>query len=232
MTGPSTTTEGREVKATWPYTSFRTLLNLFDRIHTAKAVPPQIDRSFLGGSEGQKTQVLAALRFFGLIDENGNVGPLMSRLALKPDDRPTVIRSLLEKHYPDATALAAKNGTTTQLEETFVGVGGDTRRKAIAFYIHAAKFSSHPLSKFFKTPTGFYKPRKTRSPSGGSGNGGATTQEQPATATMVTTDPKARYLEMLMEKAKTADAAEADKLFNRIEKMLGVPDAETDTEAK
>lgn len=214
----------RETRTTWPYTSFRTLLNLLTRFEESAAVPPQIDRSVLGGSEGQKTQVLAALKFFGLIDGSGIVQPLFERLALNLKDRPKLIRELLAEHYPDATALAEEHATTQQLEHTFQPLTGQTLRKAIAFYLHAAQFAKHPLSQHFKIPRsrGQSKNRKPKA-SGGKKRVKVThTAEEPSSTIE---DVRGRYLNMLLEKAQSEGELN-EELLDRIERLLGYQDQE------
>ena len=51
--------------------------------------------------------------------------------------------------------LGTINATQGQLEEAFreYGVSGDTLRKAIAFYLAAAKYAQVPLSKNFRVPS-------------------------------------------------------------------------------
>lgn len=212
--------DARNTKSlTWPYTSFKTLLNFIQKLTADKAVPPRIDRSILGGSEGQKTQVLAALRFFGLIGDRGDVTPLLQQLVDDEKDRPRNMRALLQKHYPKATSLAEVNATTKQLEETFSGLSGDTLRKAMTFYLHAAKYAQHPVSKNFKIPSGFRSggARKPRTSNGAESSLSPPAPPVPQTAIA---DAKARYLDMLLEKAKATDTLDPE-LLNRIEKLLG-----------
>jgi hypothetical protein len=214
----------------WPYTSFKTLLNWIQRLAESGAVPPRIDRSILPGSEGQKTQVFAALRFFGLVAENGEVSQLLTQLVNQEKQRPQLFRELLAKHYPEATRLAGVHATAKQLEETFEGTTGDTTRKAVAFYLHAAKFAQHPTSKNFKVPTGFSKPRKRTNgngggipdagAAGGAGGGGA------MTANTNSGDAKSRYLDMLLTKASAGDTLDPE-LLDRIERLIGAPSSET-----
>src|SRR5438105_4587111 len=90
----------------YPYTSFRTILNLAQRMESEKAVPPRIDRTFLTGSEGSKTQVIAAMKFLGLIAANGDVLPPLNDLALSPSERPRLVGELLKRCYPDQLRLA------------------------------------------------------------------------------------------------------------------------------
>jgi hypothetical protein len=205
----------------WPYTSFKTLLNWIQRLAESGAVPPRIDRSILPGSEGQKTQVFAALRFLGLVAENGDVTPLLTQLVNNEKERPKIFRGLLAKHYPEATHLGSIHATAKQLEETFEGTTGDTTRKAVAFYLHAAKFAQHPISKNFKVPTGF---RRVSRPRAANGTDNTDMTKPPATIPMPLDDLRARYIDLLMEKAKSGDGALDESLLNRIEKLLGYED--------
>ncbi len=147
----TTTSEG-----VWkpPYIAFRTLLHLIDRM-ADNGIPPRIDRSFLTGSEGAKTQVLAALKAFGLIDKDGNVQLSLTELVKRPDSRKAAFKALLEEHYPEPVRLGSINATQGQLQDAFkaFGISGDTMRKAVAFYLKAAEFAEVPVSPNFKTPS-------------------------------------------------------------------------------
>jgi hypothetical protein len=179
----------------------------------------------LGGSEGQKTQVIAAMRFLGLVRDNGDVTDQMSRLIEASDkERQQVVKELLVKHYPKATELAAINATTKQLEETFTGIGGDTLRKAVAFYLHAARYSGHHVSKHFKVPSFIARPGAPRRRRSAISNGDDET-DGTETATPQPTDPKTRYLEMLMERAASSEELDTT-LLDRIEKLLGYSPSE------
>jgi hypothetical protein len=217
--------ESRESRPAWPYTSFKTLNNLIQRFEAEKAIPPRLDRSILGGSEGQKTQVLAAMKFLGLVQgANNEVTPLFQQLVEHPKDRQRLIGELLTKHYPEATRLGTINATAKQLEETFVGLTGDTLRKAVAFYLNAAKFANHKVSKHFKAPSSVG--RRTSRKTNGSGamgiaNGANPPSPQPAPPPASASDLKTRYIELLMKKAETASDTLDTSLLDRIEKLLG-----------
>jgi hypothetical protein len=212
----------------WPYTSFKTILNLLQRFADNQAVPPRIDRSILGGSEGQKTQVLAALKFLALISDNGEVTPSMQKLVEQEKERPRLIRELLGQHYPAATKLARVNATTKQLEETFTGLSGDTLRKAVTFYLQASKYAGHPVSKNFKTPTGFpSRSPGSRRPRTPNASGDMSPPPPPPPAK----DARARYLDMLLEKASKGDTLDPE-LLNRIEKLLGYANEDSSGQEK
>lgn len=215
----------------FPYTSWKSVLNVADRFKES-GLPPRIDRSVLGGSEGQKTQIIAALRFFGWIKENGDVTEAFIRFVNATDkDRHQLMKETLAKHYPKATELASVNATTRQLEETFTGIGGDTLRKAVAFYLHAAKYAGHPVSKHFKVPSFIARTNGSRS-SGARRQSGAAAAIEPEddTPPPPPSDPKTRYLEMLMEKAASAEQLDTG-LLDRIEKLLGYPSTTGGTDA-
>jgi hypothetical protein len=148
----NTTTD--EKKWTPPYIAFRTLMNLIQRLRD-EGLPPQLDRSFLTGSEGGKTQLLNALRAFELIGSNGEVLPKLEALVkAEPSERKRLIRGIFEERYPEPIRLGGINATQMQLEDAFrtYGVTGDTLRKAVAFFLKGAEYTGIPVSQHFRTP--------------------------------------------------------------------------------
>jgi hypothetical protein len=208
---------------TIPYTSWKSVLNVADRFRET-GLPPRIDRSVLGGSEGQKTQIIATLRFFGWAKENGDVTDSFSRFVNASDkDRKALMKELLAKYYPKATELAAVNATTRQLEESFSGITGDTLRKAVAFYLGAAKYADHPVSKHFKVPSFVARSNGPRRQPAAMRSAD---EEEESPPPPPIADAKARYLDMLLEKAKASDTLDTG-LLDRIEKLLGYPTDES-----
>lgn len=207
----------------WPYSSWKTVLNLIQNFEGDGGLPPRIDRSVLGGSEGQKTQTMAALRFLGMTRENGEVTQFFQDLVNKQKERPELIREALQRLYPVATKLGRDSATTKQLEESFTGLSGDTLRKAVTFYLHAAKYSGNPISKHFKIPSGFRTTgagRKQRS-ANGTEAAGASNGQPTLSPTEAVSDPKARYINMLLDRASKDESLNAE-LLDRIEKLLGL----------
>lgn len=213
---PTITTAAR-----WPVTPFKSLLNLVERF--ADGVPPRIDRSVLGGSEGQKTQLISALRFVGFITETNEILPVFTRFLTDDKERPKIVKEALARLYPAAAKLAAINATAAQYAETFAPYQADTLRKAMTFYYHAAKFSGHSLSKNFKVQ------RVARSTAKKARNSGATPEPPPMPASGngvgTPSSHEARFLDLLMDRAAKAEGEEAEKLFDRIEKLLRKPEA-------
>jgi hypothetical protein len=135
-----------------PYISFAQLLNVLERMQN-EGVPSRVDRSYLGSWSGSaQGQFLKAARSLGLIDEHGRPTELLKRLVREPESRPEMVGQILQAKYPDALALG-QNATQHQLEEAFRnynGISGSTTRKAVTFFLHAAKFAGIPTSPFFK----------------------------------------------------------------------------------
>jgi hypothetical protein len=139
-----------------PYFAFKTLTNMIVKMEE-HGPPTRVDRTFLTGMSGAgQTQFIAGLRSLGLIEEDGAVSASLVELVSKPDERPALVGQLLRGRYPEAVELGRTNTTTGELVEVFNGYGvqGDTARKAIAFYLQAAKYAGDvPLSPNFKTPS-------------------------------------------------------------------------------
>lgn len=140
-----------------PYFAFKTLLNQLDYMKE-RGVPARIDRSFLIGMSGAgQAQYITGLRSLGLIDASGKVSSQLTEMVNGSiSERKRLLRETLEARYAAAIELGRTNATTGQLVELFrseYGASGDTARKAIAFFLNAAKYVGDiPLSPMFQTP--------------------------------------------------------------------------------
>ena len=210
-----------------PYVSCQSVENILDRMRHA-GVPARVDRSYLGSWSGSsQAQFLKAARALDLLDANGRPTQRLKDLAMRPDDRPALVRQMLEECYPEVSALGG-NATQQMLEETFrayKGISGTTVRKAVAFYLNAARFAKMPLSPYFRAArTGGRPPSST----------GTTRRRprKPASTTAETTDldsgtpdPRNRhslreeYIAMLMERARAKQEDDPD-LFDRIQQEI------------
>ncbi|MBA4159332.1 MAG: hypothetical protein H0X65_17935 [Gemmatimonadetes bacterium] len=213
-----------------PYISFTNVMHLLDRLENN--LPPRIDRSFLTGSNAVNTMTLAALRALDLIDAEGHPQEGLIALATRPDERKELLADLLRRFYPEPVELGSINATQSQLEEAFGrwGISGDTRRKAIAFYLKAADFAGVPISANFRTPSvtradgGARRNGRRRQPAPSSSSGASADQRED-TEPQTGTDAKlaalrSRYIEMLVNKVETQDELDTD-LLDRIESLLG-----------
>jgi hypothetical protein len=139
-----------------PYISFRTFLNLLERL-AEDGIPQHIDRSywkpFLSGSLGP--HVMSTLRFFGLIAGADNLPtPDLERLVEDKVHRKQLFAGMLTKLYaPVFNNIDLARTTMGHLERSFTmyyKMSPDTRRKSITFFLHAAQYADLPLSSYLR----------------------------------------------------------------------------------
>ena len=202
-----------------PYVSWQMIVNQADRMKT-EGIPARVDRSYLGNASGTtKAQFLAAAKALRLLDGDLKPTEVLKRFVLEPDLRPEITRSLLQQHYAPAIALGT-NATQQQLEEVFretYGISGSTVRKAIAFYLAAAKYAKLDVSPHFSMP---------RTSGTTAGTRRRKTAKAPAEDAMPpAADPRTalqtKYIESLLEKFAGSNGEVDPELANRIERLLG-----------
>lgn len=137
-----------------PYVSYRTFCNFTEGLQAG--IPSRFDRSYWGdrlsGSSG--TQLMAALRFLGLIDGSGIPTARLRQLATARGERKTeILKELASDAYSFLFrgTLDPQSATYAQLEELFHSnfqLTGDVSRKCIKFFVALASDASLPLSPF------------------------------------------------------------------------------------
>lgn len=138
-------------KQSAPYLPFKTFMSALDNLN--HGVPPIIDRSIWrtqpGGTQGQ---IMGALRFFNLIDDANKPTENLKRLVEKREHRQAAIRALLEWGYAKLIAGDLTKMTAKMLEDGIeqYNVGGETKKKAVTFFLQAAKFADLPLSPYLQ----------------------------------------------------------------------------------
>jgi hypothetical protein len=141
-----------EKKVSAPYLPWATLITALDHIKAIGGVPNEIDSSVFPSLNHQsKSQLLSAFKFLDLIDENGKPkGETLNKLALETEGRKTIMRSIIEKQYPDIVALDFQKITPTALDNALgnsrYNISGDTKKKAKTFLLKAAQFSGFTVS--------------------------------------------------------------------------------------
>lgn len=226
--GPvETTTEnstGAARSTAAPYMPGTSFTNSFGKYAT-DGLPDVFDKSFFGNISGSTVaQTRATMRFFDLIDEQYAPTQMLRDLVESDEDtRKGMLKLTMEEKYADALALSP-NATAGQLAKVFNerGITGATVDKAIAFYLHMLGYVGISYSGHFKK----------RRPSNGVGSRRRKTTKQelppppPPAKPKVTTEEeqKAAYVQTLLDLAKKdgADADAQDKIFDRIEKALGI----------
>lgn len=136
-----------------PYVSFKTFENTLEKME--EGLPTRIDRQFLSNLPGStQSMLLTALRSLSLIDADKRPSPRLKKIVDNPEMREASLKKLVEDYYADALKLGL-NAAQSELEEVFTDtydVTGSTRRKAIAFFLQAAKAGDVQVSRYFKTP--------------------------------------------------------------------------------
>ncbi len=137
-----------------PYISYRTFRNFISQLQ--ERIPARIDRSYWGdtlsGSTG--TQLVAALRFLGLVDSMGKpTNRLRSLASAKGDQQAEALRQIAGEAYAFVlrSSLDAQSATYAQLEEVFhetFQLTPDVGRKCIKFFVSLAADARMPLSPF------------------------------------------------------------------------------------
>jgi hypothetical protein len=130
-----------------PYVAFKTFLTALEVL--AQGLPNQLDRSVWPTlSGGIQSQMLSAFRFLRLIDEKGTVQPILRALVEEQERRPANLATILEAQYPKIVALARENASPKQFEDAMGELSGQgTLKKAITFFVPAAKYAGIPIPK-------------------------------------------------------------------------------------
>ena len=138
-----------------PYVPWRTFSAAIERLE--QGVPNQIDRSvwpsYSGATQGQ---LVAAFKFLGLVDDKGIPTPTLHELTKK--DRPSqkiALGNVIQNAYPQVIKLGLQKASPKQLNDAFrhFGLTGETHRKAVSFFLHAARHAELPLSPLLKRKT-------------------------------------------------------------------------------
>jgi hypothetical protein len=142
-----------------PYVSYRTFRNFIDRLQ--QRLPSRIDRSYWGdilsGSTG--TQLMAALRFLGLIDVNGKpTEQLKPLVSARGEPRAQLLRNVTTQAYGFVlkSTLDIESATYSQLQEVFhdaFQLTDDVSRKCVKFFIALSGDAGLPISPFITKRT-------------------------------------------------------------------------------
>jgi hypothetical protein len=154
------------VKKTPAYLPFKTFLSALDRL--AQGVPHEVSKeSFPTYSGVMKGQIIGALKFFELIDDNGTPnGKVLERLAMEKTvgRRRTNLLPLLKSGYSEIIKLGLTRLTPSKLDAALehYGISGDTKRRAKTFFIQAAQFTGLELSPLLTRRTRASTSKKTK----------------------------------------------------------------------
>lgn len=128
------------------YLPFRTFLGAIEALQ--HGIPKRIDRTIWRSQSGVvQGQIMMALRFFGLVNSEDEPTTALHRFVDSPEKRSENIRALLHHAYRDLIDRDLTKMSPKMLEEAMeqYSVSGDTKRKAVRFFLQAAKFADLPM---------------------------------------------------------------------------------------
>lgn len=134
-----------------PYLPWKTFFNSLDTF--SQGIPPRIDRTIWRAQSGlMQGLIMGAYRFFGLVDSNDRPTALLQRVVQNDNERAAVVGGLLKTSYPDIFAHDLSTMTMAMLNDLIekYNVSGSTKKKAITFFLQAAKYAGLPLSNFIQ----------------------------------------------------------------------------------
>lgn len=151
------------------YVSFKTFQNSIE-ILANTVIPNVIDKKvFTGMAYSVQNQLFSGMRFLGLIDDKNKPTSELEELANpSEDDRKKKLTEILHTRYADLFALNLKKTTPDELEKKMAesyGVAGDTKGKAVRFFVSAARYVGIELSPYIaKKANGAVRPSGPRKP--------------------------------------------------------------------
>lgn len=148
-----------------PYLPFKTFLSSIEALE--QGIPKKIDRTIWRSQSGlTQGQIMAAFRFFGLVDDAGSPTQTLHRLLDPNTDRKAAIAALLTHKFKSIVEHDLTKLTPRLLDEQMgaFGVTGTTRQKAVTFFLQAAKFADMPLSPYLQSQVRSVGQRKRRIP--------------------------------------------------------------------
>lgn len=143
-----------EQRAAPPVVAYKTFENA-NRMFASGVIPGRIDRGVFRSQSGAgQTQIIAAYRYLDVIDAQGAPKEKFVKLVRSEGaDRQKVLRDILYAAYPFLREKSIDLGTAThdQLADEFRKLAsGDTVRKAMTFFIPAAKAAGIELSPYIR----------------------------------------------------------------------------------
>jgi Family of unknown function (DUF5343) len=134
-----------------PYTSYRTFKTFIEDLRE-HGVPSRIDRSVLTRFSGVVgTQLMHALRFLGLIEDDGRPTPRLKELvnAHSSEHWPEKLLELLRQEYAPMFAIDLETATPSHFNEAFrkaFPAADAVVQKCVTFFLYAANDAGVKIS--------------------------------------------------------------------------------------
>ena len=133
-----------------PYLPFKTFHGSLDPF--SQGIPPKIDRTLWNQSGFVQGLIMNAYRYFHMVDATNKPTPQFQQLVKsKNEARKEEIKKLLVIGYPEIVSLHDTATMTPKMLDELMekyNVTGETKKKAVTFFLQAAKFAEMPLSNF------------------------------------------------------------------------------------
>ena len=149
--GRSLCSSGARSSGTPPYTSYRTFKTFIEDLHE-HGVPSRIDRSVLTRFSGVVgTQLMHALRFLGLIEDDGRPTQRLKELmkAHGAGHWPEKFLELLRQEYAPMFAIDLETATPSHFNEAFrkaFPAADAVVQKCVTFFLYAANDAGVKIS--------------------------------------------------------------------------------------
>jgi hypothetical protein len=203
-----------------PYIAFSTFMSFIKGLGET-GVPSRIDKSLVRNMSGSnQSSLLAALKWFKLMDDAGQHGEALDKLVKASADPGPVLRELLPGAYAFMAdgSIDLARATGAQIEEKFraYGISGETVVKAMSFFIAACKEAGMPLSSHIKLPkvvrpNGAAKAKKARQSAKAAADAEDDASDDDESGKTRTKAPKSGA-DALMEKFPSFDPAWPEKI--------------------
>jgi len=191
--------------------------------------PNRVDRSYLDSQSGTvQTYLIAAYKAFGFLSEDAKPTDLVHRF-VHAETRKELVGELFRICYPTICPLGETNSTTGELTEAFAqafpALTGESRVKAIRFFLSGAGYADLKLSPLWKAPKAARGTSSARRSGRNSKGSQAATDATAAQATMQAAksldDMKIAYFDLLIKNANK-DTKLDPGVLDRIERLVGI----------
>jgi hypothetical protein len=150
-----------------PYLPFLTFLGSVAALE--HGIPKKLDRTMWPNQSGLvQSQILMAFRFLDLVDDEDRPTDLLHELVREKDGRTGIITKILNQSYTALIDHDITKMTPKMVEDAMerYNVSGETKRKAVSFFLRAAKFATMPMHPLLSAMVRNTGPRKRRAKKG------------------------------------------------------------------
>jgi len=198
-----------------PYLPASTFMTTIDSWRAVR--PSRVERGVLTKVAGSmQTWLIAALKYFALIDDDGVPTPKLDALATAGEqDRPRLIAEMLRAGYPFlfTKGVDLSNITYSDLRRRFeeTGAQGETAVKAISFFTGMAKMANMQVSPFVATRQRKATNGRKATPKKAEPTGKPTPPKPPATPASPSTPHATTPMQVLIEMLDVQDMGEDEQ---------------------